>query len=187
MIKSLCLVCSFSAKRHAKDQREMDKQILRAEAVIANPSKLKRTKFVKSDKSKLSLNQPLRNKSLLLLGVKGYYTNLGLSDEKVIERYHDLWHVEQAFRVSKSDLKMRPIFHFKENAIKVHLIICFMALMTSKFLELKTNKSIKYILKKLTHITDANLLNTITGEKITLRMKIDDETQGILEKAGLWY
>jgi len=82
---------------------------------------------------------------------------------------------------------MRPIFHFKENAIKVHLIICFMALMTSKFLELKTNKPIKYILKKLTHIIDANLLNTITGEKITLRMKIDDETQGILEKAGLWY
>ena len=82
---------------------------------------------------------------------------------------------------------MRPIFHFKENAIKVHLIICFMALMTSKFLELKTNKPIKYILKKLTHVTDANLLNTITGEKITLRMKIDDETQGILEKAGLWY
>jgi transposase len=61
----------------------------------------------------------------------------------VIERYHQLYRVEQAFRVAKSDLETRPIFHFKDEPIKLHILICFLALTISKHIEIKTGLSIR--------------------------------------------
>ena len=65
-----------------------------------------------------------------------------LSNEDVIARYHNLWRVEQSFRMSKSDLETRPIFHHKEDAIRSHMLICFVALIIQKYLELSTNLSL---------------------------------------------
>jgi len=64
-----------------------------------------------------------------LLGIKGYYTNLEeniVNNNTIIERYHELYKIEHAFRITKSDLQTRPIFHFKEEPIKLHLLISFM-------------------------------------------------------------
>jgi len=118
----------------------------------------------------------------LLLGIKGYYTNLGpsVSDRLIIEHYNNLWHVEQAFRIAKSDLQMRPIYHFKQHAIKAHVLICFMALAVCKYMEIKTGKSIKHIVKALKGVTDARILNTLTGDVITMRSNIKDETNQLL-------
>jgi len=76
----------------------------------------------------------LIEKRRLLLGIKGYCTDLSeqqLSNELVIDRYryHQLWHIEQSFRMSKFDLQTRPIYHQKQDAIKAHILICFVALM----------------------------------------------------------
>lgn len=184
------LICEFSAKRYAKDKREMDKQIKKAEDLLKDPSGIKRAKFVKAkNNAAYELNSALVEKTKLLLGVKGYYTNLGptVSDCLVIQHYHNLWHVEQSFRIAKSDLQMRPIYHFKENTIKVHILICFMALAVCKYMELKTGKSTKHIVKLLKGVTDARILNTLTGEEITLRSEIKDETKQLLSQMGLWY
>lgn len=115
-------------------------------------------------------------KTTLLLGIKGYYTNLGpsVSDRLIIEHYHNLWHVEQVFRMAKSDLRMRPIYHFKEHTIKAHVLICFMAS--------AVGKSIKHIVKALKGVTDARLLNTLTGEEITMRSEIKEETKQLLSQ-----
>lgn len=94
----------------------------------------KRAKFVqKSDNHKdaLELNEELKIKTEKLLGIKGYVTNLSqetLSDEQVIAYYQELWHVEQAFRMSKTDLQARPSFHYAHDAIKAHVLLCFTAL-----------------------------------------------------------
>ena len=80
------------------------------------------------------------------MGIKGYYTNLDASvtdNKTIIERYHELYKIEQAFRISKNNLQTRPIFHFKEELIKLHILICFMALVVSKHIELKTGISIR--------------------------------------------
>ena len=134
------LVCDFSAKRYAKDKREMEKQVKKAENLINDPAKAKRAKFVKSGVAAYEFNKELLEKAKLLLGIKGYYTNLGedISNQTIIDRYHNLWHVEQAFRVAKNDLSTRPIFHFKKEAIQTHILICFMALAVSKYMEIKT-------------------------------------------------
>jgi transposase len=143
------LICSYSSARYRKDLYEMNKQIEKAKLVVEKPSKRKKIKFTKTNNHQLEINEVLIEKTKKLLGVKGYYTNLetSVADNKmIIERYHELYRIEQAFRISKSDLQTRPIFHFKEEPIKLHILICFMALVISKNIELKAGISIRKFL-----------------------------------------
>ncbi len=112
------VVCAYSHSRYKKDKHELDKQIEKAKMLIAKREPGRRAKFVKKsseiDKPYI-FDEGLRLKTELLLGVKGYYTNIPettFSNEQVVEHYCGLWRVEQAFRMSKSDLKARPIFHY---------------------------------------------------------------------------
>jgi transposase len=103
-------------------------------------------KFTQTKGQKIELNEALIGKTKKLPGIKGYYTNLeaSVADNKTImERYYELYKVEHAFRISKNDLQTRPIFHFKEQPIKLHILICFMALVVSKHIELKTGVSMR--------------------------------------------
>jgi transposase len=116
------LICSYSSVRYRKDKYEMEKQIEKAKYIIDNPAKSKKMKFTKTNGQKITLNQKLIDKTQKLLGIKGYYTNLEeteVSNDTVIERYHQLYRIEQAFRISKNDLQTRPIFHYKEEKVIV--------------------------------------------------------------------
>lgn len=173
------LICDFSFKRYQKDKREMEKQIAKAQRLIGKKEGMRRTKFLMSkDKKKTEqiINKQLIEKTKLLLGIKGYYTNLTEETNKtIIDHYHNLWHVEQAFRISKSDLAMRPIYHFKKQTIEGHILICFMALAVCKYMELKTGKSTKKIIKLLKSITEARILNKLTGREIIMRQELPEE------------
>lgn len=178
------LICDFSWKRYQKDKREMEKQIARAKKLLDKKDAVKRTKFLMNkDKKKTEhiLNIELVEKTTLLLGIKGYYTNLTEEpDTTIIDHYHNLWHVEHAFRISKSDLAMRPIYHFKKQTIEAHILICFMALAVCKYMELKTDKSTKKIIKMLRNITDARILDRLTGKEIVMRQELPEDV------AKLW-
>lgn len=179
------LICSFSKKRYSKDKYEMQKQIDRAKALLDQPSKVKRMKYLKSDNSNMILNEKLIEKTTKLLGVKGYYTDIeeSVSDNAtIIGRYHDLYKIEQAFRVSKHDLQTRPIFHFKQEPIQLHILICFMALAVSKHIEIMTGLSIRAFLTDCKKITDARLLNKITGREIKMRAAIPVHLQNLVAK-----
>jgi transposase len=120
-----------------------------------------------------------------LLGIKGYYTNLeeqAAANETIIERYHELYRIEQAFRVSKSDLETRPIFHFKEQPIKLHILICFMALAISKHIELKTGVSIRKFLDEAKKIVDGQILNHITNKTVIIRAEPTPKIAGLADK-----
>jgi len=156
------LICSFSKIRYRKDLYEMNKQIEKAHNIIKQPSKRKKVKFTQASGEHLELNQSLIDKNTKLLGIKGYYTNLEdekISNQNIIDRYHELYRIEQAFRISKSDLQTRPIFHYKEEPIKLHLLICFMALVTTKHIELETKLSIRKVNDEFKKVTDAIILN----------------------------
>lgn len=184
------LICSFSSDRFRKDKHEMEKQVRRATTAIKEPTKCKRMKFLKNTgATRYELNLALIRKQEQLLGVKGYYTNLppAMDDQSIIRHYHNLWRVEQAFRIAKCDLEMRPIYHFKEQTIRAHILICFMALAVSKYMELKTSKSLKHIIHSLKTVTDARILNLLTDQEITLRTEIPAETQYLLRQLGVWY
>lgn len=169
------LVCAYSKKRYAKDLSDMNKQIKKAESHVQSPGKMKRAKFVSTTSDKVSLNNALIAKTKKLLGVKGYYTNLkGVSDADIIAHYHSLWNVEQAIRIAKSDLSSRPVFHHKEVSIRAHMLICVMALSLSKYIEIKTQRSIRSVLDECKTVTDAILIHRKTGEKITMRAPVQE-------------
>ena len=182
------LICDYSSVRYRKDKNEMEKQIEKAKAVIETPSKNKKVKFVKTTGEQIVLNQALIEKSKKLLGIKGYYTNLDeniASTQTIIERYHELYRVEQAFRISKHDLQTRPIFHFKEEPINLHILICFMALIVSKHIELTTGDSIRKFLTECKKVTDARMLNKITNRETRIRTKYNDKILKYIKSLNL--
>src|SRR5690606_23441612 len=123
------------------------------------------------------LNEELKTKTEKLLGIKGYITNVSesvLSNSQVIDYYHELWHVEQAFRVSKNDLQTRPIFHQTHEAIRAHVLLCFMALMMSKFLEIKAGLSTRRIRDILWNVHEAHIVDKLTKKAITLQTNMED-------------
>jgi len=182
------LVCSYSSARYRKDKHEMEKQIQKAKVIIEAPSKGKKAKFIKTTGEQVMLNQALIEKSKKLLGTKGYYTNLEektVNNQTIIERYHELYRVEQAFRISKHDLQTRPIFHFKEEPINLHTLICFMALAVSKHIELATGDSIRKFVTECRKVTDARMLNTLTNTETRIRTKYNDKILNYLKDLNL--
>jgi len=179
------LICSYSKSRYNKDSYEFEKQVEKAKSLLNQPSKVKRVKYLKSDEKKMELNEVLIEKNRELLGIKGYYTDIEESvadNATIISRYHDLYKIEQAFRVSKSDLETRPIFHFKEEPIKLHMLICFMALAVSKHIEISSEISIRAFITHCKKITDARLKNKITKQEMKLRVDVPDDLKEIIAK-----
>lgn len=78
-------------------------------------------------------------------GLKGYITNTALTKEEVIEQYSQLWQIERTFRISKSDLQIRPIYHRLQRRIEAHICISFAACKVYKELErILKEKQAKY-------------------------------------------
>jgi transposase len=182
------LVCSFSKTRHAKDRHEMEKQLEKARQVIETPSKSRRARFTQSKGQVLELNQGLVEKATKMLGIKGYYTNLDeqvAGNQEVINRYHELYKIEQAFRVSKNDLQTRPVFHYKEGPVKLHILVCFIALVISKHVEIQTGVSINKFVRECKRITDARIYNSLTKKEVRLRVKPDENLNKIIRKLNL--
>ena len=97
-------------------------------------------------------------------GLKGYRTNTDLSVQTIIEQYHGLWVVEKAFRISKGNLEMRPIFHFTEKRIEAHICICFVAY--------KVYKELKRIIQETKLNMSVDKVLDIAKTLITLHVKI---------------
>jgi transposase len=179
------LICSFSSKRQRKDEFEMKKQIEKAKSIISSPSKAKKVKFTTSKNNSMELNEKLILKTKMLLGIKGYYTDLDsckLSDEQIIDKYLQLYKVEHAFRISKHDLQTRPIFHNKEEPIKLHILICYMALALSRHIELQTGASINKFINEAKKVVDARMLNHITGKELRIRAQPSQFMLDLLSK-----
>ena len=156
----------------------MDKQITKAAKLLEKKEGLKRTRFIKNKDDKKTeqvLNTDLIEKTKLLLGIKGYYTNLtDESNKTIIDHYHSLWHVEKAFRIAKSDLEARPIFHHKKENIEVHMLIVFVSLCVSKSIELLTKYSIKKVRDMIWEVVDITFMDRPTGKTFIKRTTVTE-------------
>src|SRR4051794_32400385 len=76
---------------------------------------------------------------------------------EVIGSYHDLWRVEQSFRMSKNDLQARPMFHRTRDAIEAHLTIVFTALALSRAVQARTGLAIGNVIKQLRPLRSATI------------------------------
>jgi len=100
--------------------------------------------------------------------------HIGSSHTQAVEYYHGLWHVEQAFRMSKTDFKTRLIFHYVHDAIRAHVLLCFIGLMMGKFLEIKTGLSLRTVRDILWNVQEAHIKDALTGKCIILQTNIKD-------------
>ena len=122
----------------------IDEQVAKAEAAVEGKAPVKRNRFIQLTGATKSVNTNLVEKTKSLAGWKGYITNLTSDDASfVIGAYHQLWHVEKSFRMSKSDLQARPIYHRKRESIDAHMAIVFAALAVSHRIEQRTGWSIR--------------------------------------------
>ena len=169
------LICQYLNKRAAKDRSDREKQIEKAKSIISSPSKIsRRYRFVGMVKGKYTLNGKLIEKAEKLEGIKGYLTNTAVPKKTVIERYYDLWRVEKAFRITKSDLEARPVFLRLDKTIICHLVIVFAGLAICRYLEIKTNMSIHKILKIAQKVLTHKAMNVQTRETALIETTIED-------------
>lgn len=97
-------------------------------------------------------------------GLKGYLTNTDLKKKEVMEYYRQLWQIEKTFRITKTDLKVRPIYHYKKRRIEAHICIAFAACKLYKELE----RQLKIKQSGLSAEKAIDILKTIFGLTITL-------------------
>jgi transposase len=134
----------YKADRARRTLRGIDEQVAKAEKAVAGKTAVKRNRFVRLSGGSRSVNRALEAKARALAGLKGYVTNLeDPTPEFVIGAYHRLFQIEKSFRMSKHDLRARPIYHHKRESIEAHLSIVFAALAVSRLLEDTTGWSTK--------------------------------------------
>jgi hypothetical protein len=134
----------YRAERARRTLRGIDEQVAKAERAVAGQAPVKRNRFISLSGGTKKVNRALEAKARALAGLKGYVTNLeGVTAEFVIDAYHRLFQIEKTFRMSKHDLRARPIYHHKRESIEAHLTIVFAALAVSRWIEQATGWSIK--------------------------------------------
>ena len=144
----------YKAGRARRTLRGIDEQVRKAEQAVAGKTPVKRNRFIRLAGGTRAVNRELEEKARALAGLKGYVTNLRacpdgtpVTPEFVIGAYHQLFQIEKSFRMAKSDLQARPIYHRKRDSIEAHLTIVFAALAVSRWIEHATGWSIRRFVK----------------------------------------
>jgi Transposase DDE domain len=140
--------------RARRTLRGIDEQVAKAEQAVAGNVPVKRNRFIRLAGGTRSVNRELEDKARALAGLKGYVTNLAacpdgtpVTAEFVIGAYHQLFQIEKSFRMAKSDLQARPVYHHLRDSIEAHLTIVFAALAVIRWIEQQTGWSIRKFVK----------------------------------------
>jgi transposase len=175
-------VWAYSTKRAVRDNKTLTLQENRAREVVEGEKSARSPRFVKTSNGAKTLDEASLARARRLVGLKGYVTNIpaNLMDAgEVIASYHDLWTVEQSFRMSKTDLRARPMFHHKRDAIEAHLTIVFTALAVSRVVQNRTGLAIRNVIRQLRPLRSATV--AINGAQQTIPPAIPTEKQRILD------
>ena len=186
------IIISYSDARAKKDAanrkrgvEKLEKKITRGKLTKQHINNRGYNKYLKLEgEVKISIDKEKYIADAKWDGLKGYCTNTALTKDQIIEHYNHLWHIEKAFRKSKTDLKIRPIYHRLKSRIEAHICIAFCAYKIYKELErqlkikkaqISPEKAID-IAKTIYRITiQTNLSNTMHS-----RLFIDKDEQRYL-------
>ena len=184
------LIVSYTPKRAKKDEYNRTKGLKRLE------KKVKSGKLTKDQINSRGYNKYLHLKNEINVeidyekfyqdsywdGLKGYITNTNLSNDAVISNYSNLWQIEKAFRMSKSDLEIRPIYHFTRRRIEAHISISFVAYSIYKELErllylYNAPFSVKKAREIIHNIYQIEVTLPDSGVKQKVLLQMDEEQQ----------
>jgi transposase len=183
------LIVSYTTSRASRDKKNRERGLKRLEQSISSGKLSKKhinnrgyNKYLRIDgQIDISIDYEKFDQDGKWDGLKGYLTNTTLLPDQVIENYGDLWHIEKAFRISKTDLRIRPIFHRLKRRIESHLIIAFCSYKLYKELERQlkergTGISVEKAIRLMNSIFAIIIKMPISGkiERI-LHLKTDDQ------------
>ena len=90
----------------------------------------------------ITMNEELIQKSLELAGYNMLVTSeISMKDKDVYNAYHNLWRIEESFRIMKSQLDARPVYLQKQDTIVGHFLICYLAVLLTRLLQFKILKN----------------------------------------------
>jgi transposase len=194
------LVVSFSSKRAKKDgadrQRLIDRLMKKVKDGKINVSELITNhgtkKFIKVEKGAGAVvNEEKIKLDSLWDGLHGVITNVkDKSPAEILERYRGLWQIEEAFRVNKHDLRMRPIYHWTEERIRAHIAICFIAFTLAKqavyrFGIQQHPMSFEQIRNELLHAQASIVKDISTGKKYVIPSQVTLNQEKLYQAFGL--
>ena len=191
------LIVSYSSKRAYKDRKNREKGLKRLEKKVESGKLSKKhinnrgyNKYLKlTGEVKINIDYEKFNADSVWDGLKGYITNTNFSRKEVIKQYSQLWQVEKAFRISKTDLRIRPVYHRLKRRIEAHICVCFTAYVVYKELEriliknninlspekaineIKEIRQLRYVLPKSKEVK-SKLLRPNSIQAQLLKMKI---------------
>ena len=189
---NLRLIITYSDSRAKKDTynrekgiRKLEKQIKKGKLTKASINNRGYNKFLEMEGTiSLSLNAEKIQKDKLWDGLKGYITNTNLPNDTIVENYRHLWQIEKAFRITKTDLRVRPVYHRLPHRIEAHICISFVAYKVYKELErklkeLKTNISAAKALEIAENIFEIQMESPITKQKIRKILLLTQEQKDL--------
>ena len=179
-------VCTYSDKRARKDQYDRGRGLDKANNIILNNQKSSLTtsrsfkKFIQKETKEDNCNEFIMGMNWMNIKEQQHYdgfyaittSKLDLDPIEVIQNYRNLYKIENSFRVLKSTFNTRPIFHYKEQRIEAHFIVCFIAFMIERDLEIRLKKSKSFAKYTITPQRIKEALNSLELSKI----KVDNKT-----------
>jgi transposase len=183
------LICGWSKNRANKDKKDRERLISKASkmidegmSIISKRGALKYIEIKTVSGSKINEEKIKEDESWD--GYYGIQTNCKfIKDLEVLDIYHQLWKIEEAFRILKSHLEARPIFHWTANRIRGHMMLCFVAFLLERTLEIELKKNeIEYSPYKVREALNGLQLSDveIEGERFYIRSCVEGLANDIL-------
>ena len=187
------IVCTYSPKRAKKDQKDRERFIEKAKELLNTPSKLNNKrgakKYIDSTIENPILDEEKIQEDSKWDGIYGIQTSTEeLSVKEIEEAYHQLWKIEESFRVLKTNLEARPVFHWTERRIKGHFMLCFIAFLLERTLELELKKNkISYSVERIRTSLNSLELSIVNMEdkQYILRSNPDELSKNIFKTLGI--
>jgi transposase len=188
----LRLIVTFSDDRAKKDKynrekglRKLEKRVKSGKLIKANINNRGYNKYLTlKGEVQVSIDYKKYQKDARWDGLKGYITNAKLSKSKIISNYKHLWKIEKAFRITKTDLKIRPIYHRLQYRVEAHICLTFVAYKVYKELERilkekKSNLSPEKVIEILQSIYQVEVYNPMNKSNIKKNIILTDEHRQI--------
>lgn len=193
------LIVTYSEKRAEKDRQDRLKAIEQLEKKLSksdNPASLLSNfgykKFLKVEgKANLAVDEQKMNEAEKWDGLHGVVTNMkDTPATEITDHYHGLWQVEETFRISKHDLRIRPIFHWTPKRVKAHIALSFMALVCVRTLTYRVASqyerlSPEVIRNELVHIQLSILRHIDTNARYCIPSSLTKHQRKIYHLMGL--
>jgi transposase len=192
------LIVTYSPKRAEKDKHDREKAVKKLKEKIGkskNPASLISNygykKYLKiKGETRVELDKVKLANAAAWDGLHGIITNKkDITAKEVLDYYHQLWQIEENFRISKHDLRIRPIYHWTPKRVKAHIAISFMALVCVRHLEYRVKRQYKklspeVIKNELLHSQCSILKDISTNKKYCLPSKTTRELKKIYQTVG---